>query len=250
MSVQEGLLLALAGLTAGVVGSVAGLASLISYPALLASGLPPVAANVTNTVALVASGMGSAWGSKPELGNQGPRLRRLGVAALAGGAIGGLLLLVTPAEAFEKVVPLLIGAASLVLLVQPRPRFLQQMHTGGDAPALTVAVLLVAVYGGYFGAASGVLLFALLLAATGETFATSNALKNALMALANCVAAVGFAVFADVRWAAALPLAAGFLAGGRLGPSVVRRAPVGVLRVVIAVAGLGLAVKLGLDAYR
>jgi uncharacterized membrane protein YfcA len=246
----EIVLLALAGLGAGLAGSMAGLASLISYPALLAAGLPALTANVTNTVALVFSGVGSAWGSRPELEGQGLRVGRLGVTAVAGGIVGGVLLLRTPPGDFELIVPWLIGLAAAVIIVQPRPRFLRQLHTGGDAPALFVGVFLVAIYGGYFGAAAGVMLFALLLAATGDSYARSNAIKNVVLALANGVAALAFALFAAVQWAAVAPLAAGFLVGGRVGPVVVRHAPVRVLRYAIGVAGLGLAVKLGLDAYR
>lgn len=250
MSAVELALLALAGVGAGLAGSIAGLASLVSYPALLAVGLPPVTANVTNTVSLVASGVGSALGSRPELAGQAGRVGRLGLVAAAGGTLGGALLLLTPSEAFERIVPWLIAVAALVILAQPRPAFLRRLHHGGDAPALLVGVFLVAVYGGYFGAAAGVVLFALLLAATGETFARSNALKNVVLALANGVAALAFVVLADVVWTAVAPLAGGFLVGGRLGPVVVRRAPVAVLRYGIAVAGLLLAVRLGVDAYR
>jgi uncharacterized protein len=243
------LLLALAGLGAGLAGSIAGLASLISYPALLAVGLPPVTANVTNTVALVAGGVGSALGSRPELRGQGMRIRRLGIAGVLGGALGGALLLLTPAGTFERLVPWLIALASMGILVQPRPRALQRLHTGGDARALTVCVALVAVYGGYFGAAAGVLLLALLLAFTPEPLARSNALKNVVLGLANGVAALAFVLFGPVQWSAVVPLAVGFLVGGRLGPVIVRRAPAGPLRAVIGVAGIALAVHLGLDAY-
>lgn len=239
----------LAGVGAGLVGSTAGLASLISYPALLGVGLPPVTANVTNTVALVFSGVGAALGSRPELRGQGRRLRRLGPVAVVGGATGGALLLLTPPGAFERVVPWLIGLASVAILLQPRPQFLQQMHDGGDSPALVAGVLLIGVYGGYFGAAAGVLLLALLLAGTGETLARSNAAKNAVLALANGVAALAFVLLAPVQWAAALPLGAGFLAGGRIGPPVVRHAPARLVRALIAVAGLALALVLGVDAY-
>jgi uncharacterized membrane protein YfcA len=116
--------------------------------------------------------------------------------------------------------------------------------------ALTAGVFAIAVYGGYFGAAAGVLLLAVLLASTAEPLARSNALKNLLLGIANGVAAIAFVVFGPVRWAAVIPLAAGFFVGGRLGPNLVRRAPDGPLRILIACAGLGLAVHLGLDAYR
>ncbi|HEX8005092.1 MAG TPA: TSUP family transporter, partial [Trebonia sp.] len=111
-----------AGVVAGLLSSVVSLASIVSYPALLAFGLSPLAANVTNTVALVFTGLGAAAGSRPELAGQGPRLRRLGVAAALGGAAGAALLLITPASAFELVAPLLIATASVLLLRPPRPR--------------------------------------------------------------------------------------------------------------------------------
>jgi uncharacterized membrane protein YfcA len=245
------LLLLLAGVGAGLAGSIAGLASLVSYPALLATGLGAVSANVTNTVALIFSGIGSTAGSRPELVGQGPRLRRLGTTAAVGGLLGGGLLLLTPAGAFERVVPWLIGAASLAILVRQQGGLLPEHHvTGGDSRLLQVGVLLVAVYGGYFGAAAGVLMVALLLALTRESLPRSNAVKNVVLAVANTVAAVAFAVLGPVHWAAVVPLGLGFLAGGRLGPAVVRRAPAGALRTLIGVAGLALAVRLGLSAYR
>ena len=246
------LLLALAGLGAGLTGSVAGLASLVSYPALLATGLGPVSANVTNTVALVFSGIGSSIGSRPEIAGQGARLRRLGATAAVGGLLGGALLLVTPADAFERLVPWLIGVASITILLRPQRAALHMHshpHVPGDSRLLQLGVLAVAIYGGYFGAAAGVLMVALLLAATSESLPRSNAVKNVVLGIANAVAALAFAVLGPVHWAAVMPLGLGFLVGGRLGPVVVRRAPAGALRTVIGGAGLALAVHLGLDAY-
>jgi len=240
-------LLLLAGVAAGLTGAVTGLASVISYPALLAAGLSPVIANVTNTVALVFSGLGSTMGGRPELRGQGRRMRTLGVAGVLGGALGAVLLLVTPAAAFERVVPVLIGLASLCVLI-PRSRD-QLHHTGSDARWVVAGVFAVSVYGGYFGAAAGVLMLALLLSATAESLPISNAIKNAVLALANGIAAVGFICFSDVRWLAVLPLAIGFFAGGWLGPHVVRRLPARPLRLLIATAGVLVAVRLGLQAY-
>jgi hypothetical protein len=243
----EFLLLLLAGVAAGLVGAVTGLASVISYPALLATGLSPVIANVTNTVARVFSGLGASLGGRPELRGQARRMRTLGVAGALGGALGAVLLLLTPAEAFERVVPVLIGFASLCVLL-PRPQA-QPHHSGSDARWVVAGVFAVSVYGGYFGAASGVLMLALLLRATSESLPISNAIKNAVLALANGIAAVGFVIFSDVRWLAVLPLAIGFFAGGWLGPLVVRRLPVRPLRLLIATAGVLVAVRLGLEAY-
>lgn len=247
MSGLEFALLLLAGVGAGLVGSVTGLASVISYPALLAAGIAPVTANVTNTVALVFSGVGSSIGARPELAGQGHRLRALGVAGLLGGTTGASLLLVTPSGSFVRVVPFLIGAASLCVLA-PRPPADRQ-HSGTDARWVVVAVFAISIYGGYFGAGAGVVLLALLLSATAESLPQSNAIKNAVLAIANGVAAIGFILFSDIRWLAVLPLAIGFFAGGWLGPKLVRRLPATPLRVAIAVAGVAIAIRLGLQAY-
>ncbi|MGY1671096.1 sulfite exporter TauE/SafE family protein [Geodermatophilus sp. SYSU D00710] len=254
MSVLEWLLLVLAGIGAGLSGSIAGLASLVSYPALLATGLPPVTANVTNTVALVLTSVGSVSASRPELSGQGRRMLPLVAAGVLGGAAGAGLLLVTPAEAFERLVPVLIGGAALAIVLQRPPRELAaegaRRHRRRDPWWLVAGTALVAVYGGYFGAAAGVLLLALFLLGTGEGLPRSNAFKNVVLGVANAVAAVGFVVLAPVVWSAVLPLALGCLVGGRLGPRVVRRAPQALLRRLIGLAGLGLAVVLAVDAYR
>jgi uncharacterized protein len=242
-----GLLLA-AGSLAGVAGTVAGLASLVSYPALLAVGLPPLTANVTNTVALVLSTVGASLASRQELLGQARRVRRLALLAVAGGVTGAVLLLSTPPEVFEKVVPVLIGGASLVLLAQPQVTRLTRGGMDERGPALLVGVFVVGVYAGYFGAAAGVLLLALLAVSVAEPLARVNAIKNVTLGLANAVAAVGFAAFGPVRWTAAAPLAAGFLLGGIAGPALVRRLPADRTRVLIALFGLALAVKLGVDA--
>jgi uncharacterized membrane protein YfcA len=253
MSPLEFGFLVLAGIGSGLAGSIAGLASLISYPALLATGLPPVTANVTNTVALVLNSVGSVSGSRPELRGQRRRLLPLGLAAVLGGAVGALLLLLTPAGAFERIVPFLIAGASAAILVQRPPRELAaegSRHPGHDDPSwLPLGTFAIGIYGGYFGAAAGVLMLAMFLLVTGEGVPRSNALKNVVLGVANSVAAIGYAFFADVDWLAVLPLGIGFLAGASLGPAVVRRVPQTALRRAVAVAGLGLAVHLGIDAF-
>jgi uncharacterized membrane protein YfcA len=245
----ELLLLACAGLGAGLAGSIAGLASLVSYPALLATGLGPVAANVTNTVALVFSTLGSTLGSRPELDGQAGDVGRFAAAAIAGGAAGAALLLVTDPEVFERIAPWLIGAASLAIVLRPRPPAHPATGRRTARPAVIAGVFGVGIYAGYFGAAAGVILLALMLQAGRDTLARANALKNVVLGLANGTAALAFALLAPVEWAAVLPLAVGLLAGARLGPVIVRRSDATVLRALIGVAGLGLAVKLGVDAY-
>jgi uncharacterized membrane protein YfcA len=250
VTLWQALLLIVAGVGAGLTGSIAGLASLISYPAMLAVGLPPVSANVTNTVALVFSSLGTFTGSRPELIGQRARIRRLGSVSIAGGIVGGVLLLSTPSAAFERIVPWLVGLGSVTILVVRRPTALIDAEHKPDSRMILGAVFLIGVYSGYFGAAAGVLLLALLLFATSESLARSNALKNMVLGMSNGVAAVVFVIFGPVHWSAAVPLALGLFIGGRYGPVVVRHSPARLLRIVIAIAGLGLAVHLGLDAYR
>ncbi|MEO5831789.1 MAG: sulfite exporter TauE/SafE family protein [Nakamurella sp.] len=251
MSVLASCFLILAGIAGGLTGSIAGLASLATYSGLLAVGLTPFDANVTNTVALTFSTVGSVLGSRPELRGQVPFLRPLIPVALLGGAIGAALLLSTPADGFEKVVPFLLGAASLTILI-PRRR---TDPATAVAPSRRnrilqgVALCAIAIYGGYFGAAAGVLLLALLLHTTRFDLPRANAAKNVLMGTANVVAAIGFVILAPVQWSAVIPLGLGCLVGARLGPMVVRRSPPVVLRWLIGAAGVALAVRLGLQAF-
>ena len=265
MSLLQALGLVAAGVGAGLAGSIAGLASLVSYPALLACGLGAVDANVTNTVALVFSSLGSTLGSRRELEGQARDVRRLAGAAVLGGAVGAGLLLVTDPDTFEKIAPWLIGLASATIPLRGRIR---RAPVAGDArpvaagppaaaaagerpgrPGTVAGVFLVGIYGGYFGAAAGVVLLALLLATTTDTLARSNALKNVVLGIANATAAAAFVVLHHVAWAYAGPLAVGLLAGARTGPAVVRRADPTVLRTLIGIAGCALSVKLAVDAY-
>jgi uncharacterized membrane protein YfcA len=253
MTWWDAALLAAAGVLGGLTGSIAGLASVATYPALLMVGLPPVTANVTNTVAVVFNGIGSVWGSRPELEGQGRWLRRVVPVALLGGAAGAALLLSTPAQGFARVVPVLIGFASIAILLPKRaPRGARvasgQRHTVNTMSEAS-AILAICVYGGYFGAAAGVLLIALLLNAGGATLAHANASKNVILGVSNSVAALIFVFVAPVQWVAVIPLGLGCLIGSRLGPVVVRHAPAEPLRVLIGAGGMALAVKLGFDAY-
>jgi uncharacterized membrane protein YfcA len=250
VSVAAVLVLIGAGTLAGVASTVAALASVVSYPALPALGLPPVSANVTNTVALVFTGAGAAAGSRPELAGQGRLVGRLGALTAVGGVAGAALLLLTPASAFEDVAPILIGAASLLLVVQPKIAALTARPGGERSWPLRATLSAAAVYIGYFGAAGGIIILAALSAMLDQPMARTNAVKNVLNGLANAAAAVAFALFGPVRWAAVAPLAAGFLAGGWIGPALVRRLPGPALRIVIGTAGVILAVRLGIAAYR
>lgn len=250
MTVADAATLVGAGVLAGLVSVVAGLASLVSYPVLLALGLPPLSANMTNTVALVFTGAGAAAGSRPELAGQGGRVCRIGLLTALGGAAGAALLLLMPPGAFEFVAPVLIGGSAVALLLQPMLRQPAGPERGERSRPLRAAVFGVAVYIGYFGAAGGIMMIAVLAAIFEQSLARTNALKNVVSVAANGVAAVAFAVFGPVRWAFVLPLAAGFLIGGWTGPAIVRRLRGPVLRTIIGAAGLVIAVKLGIAAYR
>jgi hypothetical protein len=247
---ESALLLAVAGIASGLSGSIAGLASLFSYPALLAAGLPPVAANVTNTVALFSNTLGTAAGSREELRGQRRRLVRLALLAAAGGSAGAALLLGTPASVFDGVVPWLIALGSVLILVREPLRRLAaaRPRSADDGPRaklpLACAVLLVGLYGGYFGAAAGVLMLAVLSLPGDEALRVTNAVKNIATGAANVTAAIAYAFLAPVDWRAAAALGLGCLVGSRIGPVVVRRIPERPLRIAIALAGLGLAVSL------
>jgi uncharacterized membrane protein YfcA len=252
------------GALAGIISTVASLASVVSYPALLALGLPPVSANVTNTVALMFTAAGAAAGSRPELAGQWYRARRLGLLTALGGGMGAALLLLTPSRGFEYVAPVLIAAGSLVILRTPVPADAAAAPRSGPDVAATgvrplpdvregwlsrAGVFAVAVYIGYFGAAGGVLMLALLTRLCAQSLARTNALKNVVSGLANAVAGIGFAIFGPVRWTAALPLAVGFLIGGWIGPSLVRHLPARGLRLFIGLCGLAVAIRLAISAY-
>ena len=218
MKGSEVLVLLAAGTVGGIFSTVVSIASLVSYPVLLALGVPPLSANMTNTVSLVLTGAGSAVGSRPELAGQGERVLRLGIITALGGAVGATVLLLTPASTFTVVVPILIGAASLVLLLQPRIKQLAPTTDGGSRLGHGLALFAVAVYVGYFGAAAGVMLLVVLSMMISESLVKVNAVKNAVSGMANAMATVCFALFGDVRWALVAPLAAGFLVGGWVGP--------------------------------
>lgn len=253
MSITHFLLLVAAGVGAGLVGSVAGLASLVSFPALLALGLSPLAANVTNTVGLLTNGPGTAAGARRELRGHGRRLATLAVWSGAGGAAGGALLLWGGAATFKHVVPWLIALGSGLLLARdPLRRWLDRRQMVESAVAATskpswgrrVPVLLVAIYGGYFGAGGGIIMLAVLSLETFEPLPVTNAVKNITTTVANVAAAVIFAFASPVDWPASAAIAIGGFVGSAVGPAVVRAVPDRPLRIAIALAGVGLAIAL------
>jgi uncharacterized membrane protein YfcA len=248
MTAAATVLLLGAGAAAGIVGSAGGTASLISYPALLAAGIPPLAANVTNAVAFVAAWPGSALGSRPELRGQGPSLRRWAPLAVAGSAAGATLLLFTPAKTFDRVVPFLLAFGALALLLQPKVSAWLAGHPASSSRLLLPSGLIAAsAYDGYWGAGAGVMTLALLMITTGQHLPRSNALKNMLLGVADVTCSVVFILYWPVDWAAAAPMAAGFLTGSMIGPSLTRHIPGHILRIIAALAGLGLAIHLWVE---
>lgn len=233
--------LVVAGFLSGVVGYVTGIASLVSYPALLLVGLPPITANVTNTVALIPVGIGSATQARASLTFD----RRLGLligAAAAGGLVGSVVLLLTSEATFEALVPYLVAVAALAVLCQP---LIRRLAGHRDAPTVFgIGVFFIGIYGGYFGAGAGIIFLALSLLATSQTMFQATLIKSVLLCASNVVAAVAFAFFFSIDWVAAASMGIGCLAGGWIGPPVVSRLPVPLLRVAIALCGFGLAIWL------
>ncbi len=248
MSLLEAIAIGLAGLAAGTINTVVGSGTLITFPTLIAFGVPPVTANVSNTIGLVPGSVSGVVGYRRELQGQRSRVLRIGVASLVGGLVGGVLLLVLPEDAFSAIVPVLVGLGILLVVFQPRiSRWVAARHDAtGAAPRNSVlgawwvwpAVLLAGVYGGYFGAAQGVLLMGIMGVGITETLQRLNALKNVLAAIVNAVAGLLFAVVADVDWRIVLLIGIGSVIGGQLGATVGRRLPSGVLRAVIVVVGV------------
>ena len=245
MSLLPVALLVPAGVVAGVVGSAGGITSLISYPALLAVGVPPLPANVGNIVAAVAIGPGSALSSRRELEGSRRLLTRLLPVAAVGSVAGALLLLATPPGVFARVVPFLVAVGSLVLLLQPTILSWRRGEAFG-AGTLGLVVALVSVYGGYFGAGSGVMFLAAVLFYESRV-PRANAVKNVVVAASCAAAAVVLILTAPVPWASVVPLAAGLLVGSALGPVLVRRMPGSAVRWLASALGFGLAVYLWLQ---
>ncbi|WP_432478461.1 sulfite exporter TauE/SafE family protein [Nocardioides sp. GXQ0305] len=246
MSWPEAVAILLAGVGAGTINTVVGSGTLITFPTLLAFGVPPVTANVSNTVGLVPGSVSGAIGYRAELAGQRARLLRLGSASLLGGTAGAVLLLVLPSAAFDTIVPVLIGLGVLLVVTGPviSRRVAVRAERRGEAPAehgswwVWPAVAAAGIYGGYFGAAQGVLLMAILGIGIADGIQRHNATKNVLAGLVNAVAAAIFILVAQVDWVVAGLIAGGSIVGGQLGATVGRRLPPTVLRAVIVVVGV------------
>jgi uncharacterized membrane protein YfcA len=243
----QALILAVAGLVAGTTSAMAGGASIITFPVLLAMGVLPLSANVTNSVGLTPIVIGTALGALPELRPQRARLVALMPPMLVGAVAGAALLLTTPSDVFEAIVPALIAISCLLMLAQPwLVRHTLRGERGRRRAVAQASTLVVGVYTGYFGAASGVLFLALVGLVSAATLHELNASKNVIIGTANVVTTVIFAVLAPVRWPMAAGIAVGSLVGGAVGTQLVRRVPAPHLRVGIAVVGLAVAVRLAL----
>ena len=245
MSIFEVVAILLAGVAAGTINTVVGSGTLITFPTLLAFGVPPVTANVSNTVGLVPGSVSGAIGYRRELSGQRARVLRLCVASLLGGTAGAVLLLVLPDDAFAAIVPVLIVLGLVLVVLQPRiSAWVARRHdaTGGMPYHGTwwvwPGVALTGVYGGYFGAAQGVLLMAVLGTGVDEDLQRLNAVKNVLAAVVNAVAGMIFIIVADVDWWIVLLIGVGSVIGGQIGATVGRRLPSTALRVVIVLVGL------------
>jgi uncharacterized membrane protein YfcA len=248
MDVGEVVAIALAGLAAGTINTVVGSGTLVTFPVLLAFGYAPVTANVSNTIGLVPGSLSGAVGYRRELAGQRRRVLRLGTTSVLGGITGAVLLLVLPASAFKAIVPVFIAIALVLVVIQPRlnrmlaEREIDRDNEGGILTPL--AVYGTGVYGGYFGAAQGILLLGILGVALPQDLQRTNALKNVLAGLVNAVAGVYFAFAAHVEWAPAGIIAGASILGGQLGAHYGRRLPPAALRGVIVVVGVTAIVRL------
>jgi uncharacterized membrane protein YfcA len=241
-----------AGLAAGTINTVVGSGTLITFPTLLALGLPPVTANVTNTLGLVPGSISGAVGYRRELAGQRRRVLILSIASVIGGVVGAVLLLALPPDAFKAIVPVLIAIACILVPIQPwlvrRVEARRAKRRGGSGVGRRAGLLAGAagtgVYGGYFGAAQGVLLIALLGVMLDEDLQRVNAVKNVLAGVVNGAAAMLFVFLADVRWSYAALIAIGAVVGGQLGAHVGRRLPAWLLRALVVVIGVFAIVEL------
>lgn len=245
----ELLAVAAAGAAAGASNAIAGAGSLITFPTMVALGLPPLSANVTNTVGIVPGAIGGSLGYADLLREQGERFTRFLAPMLFGAAIGTVALLLTSNAAFEAIVPVLIAASCLLLLLQPRlvPRL---SHAGNErSPFLTAGIVFCGAYGAYFGSAVSILLFAILALFVADTLQHLNAMKIILVGCANLLAAFAYAFLAPVDWRYAVTIMVSSFLGGRVGAHYARRIPSDPLRISIALAGLVVAVVLAIRAF-
>ena len=249
MELLPAVLLAGAGVIAGTVNTLAGAGSLLTFPALLAAGLSPLSANVSNCLGMIPGGFSGAYGMRDQLVGQRALLVRWSLWAAAGSLVGAAVLLALPSSAFDRVVPVLVGAAGLLVLAQPWVVRRTRRAEGRPSRAAGPGVAAVAVYSGYFGAAQGVLFIGVLGVLAPQPLRQTNAVKNVLAVVGNGGAGLVYAFLAPVDWTAVLLLAVGSAAGGPIGAALSRRVPPGPLRLGIAAVALVVAVRLALTAW-
>ncbi|MFD4672994.1 sulfite exporter TauE/SafE family protein [Lentzea sp. NPDC058450] len=246
MSFWEAVLVVVAGMFAGGINTVVGSGTLVTFPVLLAVGYPPVVANVSNSLGLVPGSLSGAWGYREELKGQGDRIKRLLPASILGGVIGAILLVTLPDKAFTAIVPVLIVIALVLVVIQPwlNRKLADRRNDNDGGLLLWFGVFAAGIYGGYFGAAQGVLVMGIMGVLVSEHLQRMNALKNVLTAFVNLVAGVMFIFIADVAWLVVLLLAVGSVVGGQIGAKIGRKLPPAVLRGVIVVVGVAAIVQL------
>jgi uncharacterized membrane protein YfcA len=244
-------LILLAGIVAGIINAIAGSGTLVTFPTLLALGVPPVVANVSNTVGLVPASVTAAIGFRHDLKGDWGTVAKMAIWSAVGGLIGAGLLLLLPSESFSAVVPFLLLAAAVLAAIQPRVARFVRSRSDGDGTAtlplsvgLIIGVLLTGVYGGYFGAAQGVILLALLGVLWSTDMNKANGAKNVLAGVANVVSAVAFIASGTVDWAVAIIIGIGAGVGGWLGAKIGRRIPAVILRMILVVIALVAAIVL------
>ena len=246
MRLFEAVMLALVGMIAGTMNSIIGSGGLVTFPVLLAFGYSPLVANMTNNMGVLPGALSAVYAYRRELKTQWSRVVRLAALSLVGGFVGAILLLELPAAAFKKIVPVLIAAALVLIIFQPRlQRRIAQRETTHRRHIITRdgGIFLTGIYGGYFGAAQGILLMSILGAVFDESIQKLNSIKMMLAVSANTAAAIVFIFRGGIAWGAAGALAVGSIVGGQIGPHIGRRLPIPVYRGFIVLVGLVAIVK-------
>jgi len=244
MNLLQALVVLAAGFTAGGINAIVGSGSLVTFPVLLAVGYAPVTANVSNSIGLVFGNVSAVWGYRRELVGQRERMALGGAGTGLGAIAGGVLLLTLPEGVFEDVVPVLILLACALMVTRPKPQLSHGSLGHHRKVALVATGFAVGIYGGYFGAAQGVILLAALRFLIPDGLQRLNGLKNVMVGVANGVAAVLFVIFAHVAWDAAALVAVGSIAGAQLGARYGRRIPDQTLRWTVVTVGVAVAIVL------
>ncbi|KRL63140.1 sulfite exporter TauE/SafE family protein [Lactobacillus psittaci] len=239
-----------AGIIAGIVSVVSSMASLVSYPALLLSGVAPIYANITNTAALIFTGLGAAVSSVKELKKSWKKYLAYIVLILIGALIGSFLVVIFPSKIFEKLVPFFVLFSAFLFLVSGKKATFSKKISGKMGILISqMGMLIAGIYTGYFGAASGVLMLIVLMAVSNDDFVTVNAVKNIIGSLGNLVALLVFLFNKSVFWDKAIPLAIGLAIGGYLGQIIIRYLPLKQVRIITFTFAIILAIYLGYQAY-